>query len=54
MIFLSFGVCIYMEYFFHVVRNKLQTIKNIYTRVNIISKVQGKNVTRERAINFDQ
>ena len=29
----SFGVCIYVQYFFDVVRNKLQTI-NIYSRVD--------------------
>ena len=29
----SFGVCIYIQYFFDVVRNKLQT-KNIYARVD--------------------
>ena len=31
---MSFGVCIYVQYFFDMVRNKRQTIKNIDTRVN--------------------
>ena len=30
----SFEVCIYIQYFFAMVRNKLQTITNIYTRVS--------------------
>ena len=38
-----FGVCIYIQYFFDVVRIKLQTIKDIYTRVNK-KKIQEKNM----------
>ena len=30
----SFVVYIYVQYFFDMVRNKLETIKNIYTKVN--------------------
>ena len=46
----SFGFCIYIQYFFDVVRNKLQTKILIERR----SKVQENNMSCERALNFDQ
>ena len=49
----SIGVGIYMQYFLDVVRNKFQTT-NIYKLIKRRSKVQEKNVSCERALNFDQ
>ena len=46
----SFGVCIQIQYFCDVVRNKLQSI-NVYLRR---SKVQQKNMSCECGLNFDQ
>ena len=49
-----FGVCIYLQYFFEVAGNKLQTIK-IYTRDNNKrSSVQENNMLCELALNFHQ
>ena len=48
----SFEVCFYIQqYFFGVVRNKLQTL-NI--KIKRRSKVQEKNISCERPLNFDQ
>ena len=44
----SFGVCIYIQYFFDVVRNKLPGL------IKRRSKVQEKNMSCERALNFYQ
>ena len=44
----SFGVCIYIQYFFDVVRNKLSEL------IKRRSKVQEKNISCERALNFYQ
>ena len=50
----SFGVCMYIQWFFDVVINKHQTI-SICTRVNRKKiKVQDKNMSCTRALNFDQ
>ena len=46
--FVSFGVCIYIHYFFDVVRNKLLEL------IKRRSKVQEKNMLCEHALNFDQ
>ena len=43
----SFVVYIYVQYFFDMVRNKLETIKNIYTKVN---KKKIKSSRKERVM----
>ena len=48
-----FGVRIHMQYFSNVVRNQLQTV-NRANQKKIKSKVQEKNISCERALNFDQ
>ena len=47
----SYEVCTYMQYFFGVVRNKRETL-NI--KIKRRSKVQEKNISCERALNFNQ
>ena len=47
----SHEVCIHIQYFFDVVRNKLQLLNLLIKRR---SKVQEKNMSCERALNFDQ
>ena len=44
----SFGVCIYMQYFFDVMRNKLPEL------IKRRSKIQEINMSCERVLNFDQ
>ena len=44
-------VCIHVKYFFGVVRNKLKLLLELIKRR---SKVQEKNMSRKRALNFDQ
>ena len=44
-------VCIHVQYFFGVVRNKLKLLLELNKRR---SKVQGKNMSCERALDFDQ
>ena len=44
----SFGVCIYIQYFFDVKRNKLPEL------IKKRSKFQEKNMSCERTLNFDQ
>ena len=50
----SFGVCIYTQYFFDVVRSKLQTISIYWVKNKRRLKVQERNMSYERALNFDQ
>ena len=50
----SFGVCIQIQYFCDVVRNKLQTINILLELIKRRSKVQEKNMSCERGLNFDQ
>ena len=60
----SFGVCIQIQYFCDVVRNKLQTkstrVKYLISTKYLLeiikrrSKVQEKNIPCEHALNFDQ
>ena len=49
----SFGVCIYIQYFFDVVRNELQT-KYPIKLIKRKSKTQEKNMSCEHTLNFDQ
>ena len=49
----SFGVCIRIQYFFDVVRNKLQT-KSLLELIKRRSKAQEKNMSCERGLNFFQ
>ena len=49
----SLGVCIQIQYFCDVLRNKLQTIKRSKISKRR-SKVQEKNMSCERGLNFDQ
>ena len=46
----SHEVCIYLPYYFSVVRNKLHK----YIQIKRRSKVQEKNMSCDRALNFDQ
>ena len=46
----SHEVCIYLPYYFSVVRNKLHK----YIQIKRRSKVQEKNMSFQRALNFDQ
>ena len=46
----SHEVCIYLPYYFSVVRNKLHK----YIQIKRRSKVQEKNISCDRALNFDQ
>ena len=45
-------ICIHIQYFFGVVRNKLQTL-NIWVNQRR-PRVQEKNTSWERALNFDE
>ena len=49
-----FGICIHMQYFCDVVRNKLQTISIYYSESKEDKKTQEKNMPCQRALNFDQ
>ena len=46
----SHEVCIYLPYYFSVVRNKLHK----YIQIKRRSKLQEKNMSCDRALNFDQ
>ena len=53
MIGLLWRVCNYIQYFFHVVRNTPNN-KHSLELIKRRSKVQERNITWERALNFDQ
>ena len=44
----SFALCIYLQYFFDIVRNKLPEL------IKRRSKVQERNMSCERGLDFDQ
>ena len=50
----SFGVSIHIQYFFNVVRNKLQNSKFPLELIKRRSKVQEKTISCERGLNVDQ
>ena len=52
--FVSFGVCIYVQYFLDVMRNQTLNKKYLPELRKRRSKVHEKNISRERALNFDQ
>ena len=52
--FLSHEVCIYIQYFFYMVRNISFRTPNLLKLTKRTSKVQEKNMSCERALNFDQ
>ena len=52
--FVSFGVCIYVQYFFYVVRNKTFNRKYLPGLIKRRSVVHQKNMSRERASHFGQ
>ena len=55
--FLSHEVCIYVPYFFHVVRNiscRTPSTKYLPQLTKRTSKVQEKNMLCESGLNFDQ
>ena len=52
--FLSHEVCIYIQYFFCVVRNISFRTPNLLKLTKRTSKIQEKNMSCERALNFDQ
>ena len=52
--FVSIGVCIYVQYFLDVLRNQTLNKKYLPELLKRRSRVHEKNMSHERALNFDQ
>ena len=53
-LFVFFGVCIYVWYFFDAVRNRTSNRKYLLGLIKRRSKVYQKNMSCERTSNFDK
>ena len=51
--FVSFGVCIYLQYFFDITRNQTSNKKYLLELIKSKSKTRGKNIFNEPALNLD-